>query len=105
MFKIVAIWGDVKPDDVAAFETYYRDVHVPLARQVPGLRDLQLVRTHAGLEGGAASFHRLAVLGFDSEAAMHRSAETPEWTAMREDAGKMIARFGCSLQVGTGNDG
>jgi uncharacterized protein (TIGR02118 family) len=105
MFKIVAIWGDVKPDDAAAFEAYYHDVHVPLARKVPGLRDLQLVRTDKGLEGGAAGFYRLAVLAFDSEAAMHQSAQSPEWTAMRQDAATMIERFGCSLSVGTGADG
>lgn len=105
MFKIVAIWGDVKPDDAAAFEAHYHDVHVPLARKVPGLRDLQLVRTDKGLEGGAAGFYRLAVLAFDSEAAMHQSAESPEWTAMRQDAATMIERFGCSLSVGTGADG
>lgn len=104
MFKIVAIWGGVKRAEETAFEDYYLSVHVLKARAVPGLRGLELVRTPKGLEGGDAAFHRLAVLSFDSEVAMHKSAGSAEWTVMRQDAGQMLERFGCTLQVGTGED-
>ncbi len=102
MFKLVALWSAPKPADVEEFETYYRDVHVPLARVVPGLRKLALTRTPNGLEGSPAPFYRVAEMYFDDPGAMERSEHSPSWAAMRADAGKMIERFGVSLTVGMG---
>ena len=88
MYKIVAFWGAPKPSDVETFEKYYLDVHVPLARKVPHVRRLVLTRADSGLEGAAAPFHR--------------ASETAQWRAMREDGGKMVARFGVTLQAAVG---
>ena len=30
------------PDDPAAFDAHYRDVHTPMVRRYPGLRDLRV---------------------------------------------------------------
>ncbi len=102
MYKIVAFWGPPKPSDVESFEKYYVEFHVPLARKVPHVRKLVLTRTEAGLEGAAAPFHRVAELHFDNPEAFHRASETVQWRAMRDDAGKMVARFGVTLQAGVG---
>lgn len=102
MYKIVALWSAPKPQDVDAFESYYHEIHVPKAAVVPGLRKLALTRIDAGLEGAPAPFYRVAELCFDSPEAMEKSAHSPVWQAMREDAGKMIERFGVTLTVGTG---
>lgn len=102
MYKIVALWSAPKPADVEPFEAYYRDVHVPLARAVPGLRRLALTRTPSGLEGAPAPFYRVAELHFDSPDAMAKSEHSPQWSAMRADAGAMIERFGVTLTVGVG---
>ncbi|MDQ2803413.1 MAG: EthD family reductase [Pseudomonadota bacterium] len=104
MFKLVAFWSAPKPDEVAAFEEYYAATHVPVAQKAPGLRKLELIRTPKGMEGHAPGFYRVAVLHFDDEQALNRAAETPEWRAMREDAGKMIERFGVSLTTAMGED-
>jgi uncharacterized protein (TIGR02118 family) len=102
MYKIVAFWGSPKPSDVESFEKYYADVHVPLARKVPHVRKLVLTLMESGLEGSPAPFHRVAELHFDNPEGLHRASETTQWRAMREDAGKMIARFGVTLQAGMG---
>ncbi len=102
MYKIVALWSAPKPSDEGAFEAYYRDVHVPKAAVVPGLRKLALTRVETGLEGAAAPFYRVAELHFDSPEAMKESEHSEAWKAMREDAGKMIERFGVTLTVGLG---
>ena len=102
MYKIVTTWSAPKPEDVEAFEQYYRDVHCPLAAKCPGLRRLVLTRTADGLEGGTPAFYRVAELLFDDEKALEQSAHSKEWQAMREDAGKMIERFGVSLAVALG---
>jgi len=102
MYKIVAFWGAPKPSEVESFEKYYVEVHVPLARKVPHVRKLVLTRTESGLEDAAPPFHRVAELHFDNPEAFHRASETAQWRAMREDAGKMVARFGVTLQAGVG---
>lgn len=102
MYKIVACWGAPKPQDEAEFEKYYRETHAQLAARVPGVRRLVLTRTAAGLEGSAAGFYRVAELLFDSPEQMQQCEDTPQWRAMREDAGKMIERFGVTLTVGQG---
>jgi len=102
VYKIVACWGAPKPEDEAEFEKYYRDVHAQLAARVPGVRRLVLTRTADGLEGGDAGFFRVAELLFDNPEQMKQCEATPQWQAMREDAGKMVERFGVSLSVGLG---
>lgn len=102
MYKIVALWGAPKPQDVEAFEKYYAETHVPLARKVPHLKRLVLTRVEGGLEGAPAPFYRVAELLFDDPAALHRASESLQWRAMRADAGKMVERFGVTLQAATG---
>ena len=102
MYKIIALWSAPKPSEVEAFEGYYRDVHVPKAAVVPGLRKIALARIETGLEGASAPFYRVAELYFDSPEVMRESEHSPLWKAMREDAGKMIERFGVTLTVGLG---
>lgn len=35
MYRLTILYG--KPDDMAAFRTYYEDVHIPIARRMSGL--------------------------------------------------------------------
>lgn len=102
MYKLVALWSAPKPGDVDAFESYYREVHVPKATVVPGLKRIALTRIDSGLEGGPAPFYRVAEMLFDSPKAMEESARSEVWQAMRDDAGQMIERFGVTLTVGMG---
>jgi uncharacterized protein (TIGR02118 family) len=104
MYKVVATWSAPDPADVEEFEKYYREVHVPLAARAPELKRLVLTRTADGLEGGAPGFYRVAELHFDDAKAVERSSHSPEWEAMRADAGKMIERFGVSLTVALGQE-
>ena len=99
MYKIVGLWGALKPSEVKAFEKHYLEVHVPLARKVPHLRKLVLTRAESDLEGGPAPFHRVAELHFDDPEAYQRAIETVQWRAMREDGGKLAARFGVTIQA------
>ena len=104
MYKLVAIWSAPKPEDEAAFEQHYRDVHLPAAAKTPGMRKLLATRTDSGLEGGESAFYRVAELHFDSKEDLERAEHSPEWGAMRADAGVIIERFGVTLIVGTGEE-
>jgi uncharacterized protein (TIGR02118 family) len=102
MYKLVALWSAPKPGDVDAFESYYREVHVPKATVVPGLKRIALTRVDSGLEGAAAPFYRVAEMLFDSPKALEESAHSEVWQAMRDDARQMIERFDVTLTVGMG---
>jgi uncharacterized protein (TIGR02118 family) len=74
--RLIALYN--QPDDPAAFDAHYRDVHGPIVRRYPGLRDLRLTRTD-GLGGRPPTFYLVAEMTFDSRTDLD--------AAMRSDAG------------------
>jgi len=63
--RFIALFN--QPEDPAAFDAHYRDVHTPIVRRYPGLRDLRLTRTD-GVAGRRSPFYLLAEMVFDSRA-------------------------------------
>jgi uncharacterized protein (TIGR02118 family) len=58
-----------RPEDPAAFDRHYAEVHVPLAKQLPGLRRYDVSRgAVTGPHGSGV--HMVATLTFDSVAAI-----------------------------------
>lgn len=101
MYTLYALWGT--PADPQAFEAYYAETHAPLAAALPGIRELNLVRTGDGL-GEAPSLHyRIAELVFDSKDALDACQQTPEWDALLADAGHMVEHFDVSLANAAGD--
>jgi uncharacterized protein (TIGR02118 family) len=84
--RLVVNYG--KPEDPAAFDAYYRDVHTPLAIAQPGLLRLSFGRPQA--MGSADSLpYLVAELDFESEQAMNETLGSPEGKA----AGGDLANF------------
>src|SRR3954471_12012286 len=83
MIKITVLYGH--PDDPAAFERHYDDVHVPLVNAMPNLRRFEKALVVATPDGGASPYYRVAELYFDSEEAYQASTATPEGRAPGED--------------------
>ena len=54
------------PRNPAAFERHYFEVHLPLARRLPGLRQLETSRGPVISLYGARDAHSVATLHFDS---------------------------------------
>jgi uncharacterized protein (TIGR02118 family) len=54
-----------QPEDPAAFDAHYRDVHTPIVRRYPGLRDLRLTRPD-GVAGRPSPVYLMAEAIFDS---------------------------------------
>ena len=82
MVKLVAIYS--KPDDVAAFENHYREVHTPLVRKMPGLRKLQVSRFF-GAPQGEPRYHLMAEMFFDNKEAMFAALKSAEGKAAGKD--------------------
>ena len=85
MAKVFALYKT--PADPAAFDRYYRDVHVPIAKKIPGLRGYEVTRGEIGMLGGRAPYHLIAVLRFDSAAAVQAALVSPEGQATAADIG------------------
>ena len=105
MFQLVALWSAPKPEDRAAFEDHYLNVHAVKARSLHNVGRVETILINEGLEGGAPAWHRVAIMTWPDRTAFERDEKTPEWLAVREDAGQMIARFGVSLTSSMGRDG
>jgi uncharacterized protein (TIGR02118 family) len=63
--RLIALYS--QPEDPAAFEAHYRDVHDPIVRRYPGIRDVRLTRAD-GVGGRPAPFYLMAEMIFDSRA-------------------------------------
>jgi len=83
MAKVFALYG--KPKDPAGFDRYYHDVHVPIAKRLPGLRAYEVTRGDISTPAGAATTHLVAVLTFDSIAAVKAALASPEGQATVAD--------------------
>jgi uncharacterized protein (TIGR02118 family) len=59
------------PADPEAFDRHYRDVHIPLAKQLPGLRRYTVSRNHGAVRGDQ-SYYLVAELDWDDMAALKR---------------------------------
>jgi len=73
------------PADAAAFDKYYFETHVPLAQKIPGLRKFEVSQGCIVSPAGASGVHRIAVLHFDSMAAIQAGLGSPEGQAAAAD--------------------
>jgi uncharacterized protein (TIGR02118 family) len=73
-----------QPDDPEAFDRHYRDVHIPLAKKLPGLRRYTVSRNAAPVRGGEA-YYLVAELDWDDMTAAQRAFESPEGLAAAQD--------------------
>jgi uncharacterized protein (TIGR02118 family) len=73
-----------RPTDVAAFDRHYLDVHVPLAKKLPGLRNYTVSRNPSAIRG-PASYHLVAELDWDDMASLERDFASPLGQAVARD--------------------
>ncbi len=76
-----------EPTDVAAFERHYTEVHIPLAKQLPGLRRYSVGRNVKPIRGEQA-YHLVAELEWDDMDSLQRDfkSELGQETARDVDA-------------------
>jgi uncharacterized protein (TIGR02118 family) len=76
------------PKDPAAFDKYYFETHVPLAKKLPGLRKFQVSQGTIATPGGHSGLHLIATLTFDSLAAIQAAFASAEGKATAADVPK-----------------
>lgn len=99
MVKLIALY--TRPDDPAAFDTHYREVHAPLAARMPGLRRMEVNRV-TGSPAGEPRYYQVASLYFDDMAALKNAMKSPEGQAAAKDvmgfAGKYLHMMVAEVQ-------
>jgi uncharacterized protein (TIGR02118 family) len=84
MAKVVALYK--KPADAATFDKYYYSTHVPLAKTLPGLRAYTVSSGAIGTPtGGESPLHLIAILEFESMAAIQAALTSPQGAAIAAD--------------------
>lgn len=92
MHKVIALYR--KPEDPAAFDKHYFEIHTPLAMKMPGLRRMEVARLTTTPTGAEAPYYLVAEMYFDSAEAARAAFASPEGKAAGKDvmsfAGKLI---------------
>lgn len=94
MAKLVALYR--KPQDTAAFDRHYASNHIPLAKTLPGLRSYEVSTGPVASGGGESPYHLIAMLSFDSMAAMQEALGSPAGEETAADLGN-FAQAGVEL--------
>jgi uncharacterized protein (TIGR02118 family) len=86
MAELVVIYKT--PKDAAAFDKHYAETHIPLAKKIPGLRKYQISNGSVASPAGPSDAYLIAILTFDSAAAIQAAFGSPEGQAAAGDLGK-----------------
>jgi uncharacterized protein (TIGR02118 family) len=73
------------PKDAKAFDKHYFEKHLPLAKKIPGLRKYKITQGPIATPAGPSGLHLIAMLTFDSVAAIQAAFGTPEGLAAAAD--------------------
>jgi len=79
--RLIALYS--QPEDPAAFDAHYRDVHAPIVQRYPNLVSMRLTKTD-GIGGRPAAYYVVAEMSFASRADLD--------DALASDAGRESGR-------------
>ena len=85
MFKLMVLYQ--KPDDPAAFMKHFQELHLPLARAIPGLEKVEI--NAVDMQIGAPRYFLISELHFRDRATLEGALKSPENRA----AGADLANF------------
>lgn len=67
--KLTIVYGT--PEDSAAFDQHYADVHMPLVEAWPGVQKVELAKVTGGPMGSPSPYHQIAEIWFADEEALN----------------------------------
>jgi uncharacterized protein (TIGR02118 family) len=83
MVKLIALYRH--PEDAAAFDKHYEEVHTPLVEKMPGLKKLEVTRMKGAPMGGEAKYYLEAAMYFEDEESLQAAMNSPEGRASAKD--------------------
>jgi uncharacterized protein (TIGR02118 family) len=84
--RFIILWGT--PTDPEAFDRHYREIHIPLTRQLPGLRRYALGRDVVPIRG-EGTYHQIAELHWDDMAALRSAFDSEIGRAIAKDVDQL----------------
>ena len=79
------------PPDPAAFDKHNLEIHVPLAKELPGLTKYELSESPVPSPMGDSGFHLAATLHFPDMATLQSAIASPESAIATADAATLMA--------------
>ncbi len=73
-----------EPDDPEAFDRHYREVHIPLAKKLPGLRRYTISRNAAATRD-REPYYLIAELDSDDMTDLRHAFDTPDGRAAADN--------------------
>jgi uncharacterized protein (TIGR02118 family) len=73
------------PKDAAAFDKYYFETHIDIAKKIPGLKKYEVSQGPVVTPAGPSGLHLIATLHFDDLAAIQRAFASAEGQAAAAD--------------------
>lgn len=83
MIRLLVLYGH--PEDPAAFDRYYDQVHIPLAKRMQGLKKWTIGKVQGTPDGKPSDYYYIADLYADSREAIEAILATPEGQAAVAD--------------------
>lgn len=83
MAKVVVLYK--KPKSAEAFDKHYADIHIPLAKKIPGLKSYDISKGPVRTPAGESDLHLVATLSFDSIDALRAGMGSAEGKAAGAD--------------------
>jgi len=98
MIKVIAFYR--APVDYAAFIRYYRDVHLPLVRRIPGLAGLEVIEVKRSLIG-EFPYVVAASMSYPDRDVFRTAMQSPEQAAVAQDLERFAAGLVTAIQAET----
>ena len=89
MTRLLVLYGH--PEDPEAFDRYYNEIHVPLAKKMKGLKKWTIGKVQGTPDGTPSDYYYIADLYADSREAIEAILESPEGKAAVEDVPKFAS--------------
>ncbi len=97
MIQLTVLYG--QPQDPAAFDRYYRETHVHVARKIPGLKGYTINKPASLNPQEPSPYYLIADLYFENMPALQAALQSPEGQAAAGDL-QNFATGGAQLLIG-----
>jgi uncharacterized protein (TIGR02118 family) len=91
MVRLLVLYNP--PEDAVAFDKYYNEIHIPLAKQLPGLVRYTISRNLAA----NAQYYLIAELDWEDMASAQAAMRSPEGAATTADVAKFATTGASTL--------
>ncbi|MEO1999607.1 MAG: EthD family reductase [Planctomycetaceae bacterium] len=83
MIRLLVLYG--QPDDPEAFDRHYQEVHIPIAKRMPGLKKWTIGKVQGTPDGQKPPYYYVADLYMETREDFDTLLSSPEGLAAVED--------------------